>query len=51
MEAARHRKAEAVRLLLSKGAKVNIKDQNGSTALSSTGSEEVKKLLMDAGAK
>ena len=42
---------EAVRLFLKYGAEVNAKTDDGETALSLASTDEIKKLLIDAGAK
>ncbi len=42
---------EAVKLLLEAGANPNLKDEDGETAIDKTGSEEIKQLLKQRGAK
>ena len=49
-----HNHKEVVQALLGKGADVNVKANNGDTALSlasSKGNKEIRKLLLKAGAK
>ncbi|MEJ7847412.1 MAG: ankyrin repeat domain-containing protein [Pyrinomonadaceae bacterium] len=51
MLASENESVEAVKFLLQAGANLNLKDDDGETALQKAGSEEIRRLLINAGAR